>query len=1514
MKKKYLLLIAFWSLQHLFAQTAPTVNVTVQVLPPYSTYLQDYLNTSNKVVISLLSYTNANVKLKASITGDNGITIATSDNYRPASPLVLNAYQQKMITGIDLKNYLDFNSSIVSGINKNALFRGSGIPEGNYTLCVQVLDYNTGNPLSDPEPLGCSNSFSIEQLTPPQLISPICNETLQSGPIQNIVFSWLPPQGAPAGSQYKLKIVELVPSTRNPNEAMNSATTPAFFETITHSFSLVYGPSQPLLKNGKKYAWRVTVLPPASGVRAGVPLNLQNNGNSEVCSFVYESKNLSQLPSLQNQNTIVLINPSNKEKISNGVELEFSWEASKKDVVNEYVVQYTSSVHEKKDIQQWSDVSESLFIDNYNYYKINAGKNKKAFLPIAIINQKGKYAWRVIAVDKNNSIVDKSNLGMFEISEMQDKDRIKILTPTQGEKIDGGVTVNYTWTASKNKSVEEYILQSTDITNKSELNENLFSNKGIYGIGPFKETSFTMKTQVDQDESIKAWRVIGLNKGKIVDSSLPSYIDFVKDKSDLANLKTLQFNDYTIEITKINDKNPDSYSGQGKVLLWENGPTISVWFKDLKIRPILYRPKTKTYIYAAVKGTIDMPADNAFPYKKNILNLSTNKESEGSFEIEFSQITFNADLQGKEGGNNGVFIVDENLGKNVAKVKSKWKTNFFIWKSGSSSRDEQYVFETALEQTVNLSFSNKIDGSINYATTKMTNLLNNGIDVNFDSNGVVAIIKGLEVKSSLSGKIIVPKASSKNASVKIETDGTSLSLTSLEIPFKEMANLNFSYKLETPLHWQINKDKSVYADIKEMYVHLSPEGVIRDKFKNYPYGLNLDKFLVEVKLPMKTGETKPSTINLSFDNIYNNGKGYTNNKKGENLVKSNTNIAGFTTKLDKSDFLIKYNKLVLLNVKGQIYVPFLNDWSLINLSIDENKLQEAYLIFDYNKKYYLSKNQSGSMAYFTISSGRFENNSIVVYPSLTIKDAKNKGFEAQNMSMCELFINPEGSVSYNTNFSLNSESVCEGTKKFATYYKFHFGVDRMKIKRGGTKTDADFLFVGEVNLGPEIEIHSKKEMGFKYKGIAPNPEKSVGDFYDVEILSKKNNVAYQLNKTKGGPYYETEHYTNPFENNITISDDGKGISGAYEDGAQKFGGGFKIAHDEKWGDYFILEGNYEAKQPVAKQLETKLILGKKTENKNDYTYWFFEFKQKDFVIIPIVPGIIEAHGFGGKAYYHMQPTYDNLGNITDLNPDNKISIGIVAEAFVRTAYDNGRTLHGHAQIVTELNGSSIKGIDYYIKADAINENSNASGMLQARFNGSLNWVNKCIDGKGQIWGKVKDIVCLNEGQANEDSIFFHFGADKFFVKMGTEENPIEAEVMCGSGLKMGVWFGIDKNKLDIGVKEHYDSGWKGLDLKVASAQGKLVTNLSAELTVQFSPFQATGKASFSGRAYGKGCVDTYLYEGCVSGSCGVGAELTATMPNPVVFEGSVSCDVSRWIPDFTLHARWSSNDGFSIWV
>lgn len=1383
--KKIILLSIFLLVSKLtcLAQTNPNVTVTTQVLPPYSTYLPDYLNNPNRVLVTLLSFTNVNVRLKITITGDNGITVTTSDNFRPTMPIALQAYQQKMLTGLDLKNYLDANSVTVSGINKNDLYRGSGIPEGSYTLCIQVLDNTSGAALSQPSPIGCSNTFQIQQILPPQLIAPKCDDNISQTTVQNIVFSWLPSPGARPNAQYKLKIVEMIPSARNPNEAMNSATTPVFFETITNVPSFLYGPAQPKLRTDRKYAWRVTLL--ASEIRGGVASNdvqnIQNKGNSEVCVFQINNSTTISLPGLFTNNPSNTVSP-----------------------------------------------------------------------------------------------------------------KMKLIAPINGEKINSGQIITLKWTNSPIRDVKEYRIQVREITKKSDIqkDKNLFSDD-LNGTISSVANEFSFQNSIQTKDKLLAWRVLAIDKfGKIIDKSNVDYYETVADKSELANLKTLKINDYLIQINNITSADKDNFSGSGTVLLWENGPSINVNFNNLKLSPIFFNVQAKVYSWVVTSGVVQRKTLD------NKVWLETHSLSEGEFIATLSEFVATANLKGEYNKQLNSFITEKDEGTSVCKLKLKWIAPFTI----KNATVDNYSFETKEAQELKVSFKNKLQGEVNLKGGKMLNVRRDGIEVVFEeTNGIKVSINKLVAQNNLKGEVKIP-----NATPVITVGNAMPKFTNLVIPFENQKNLNFETTFSNPIQFKINQDNSANAYINKAYIKLSFFGNIDEKFKSYPPGLNFNEFGVKILFDKSNTNQKP--VLFTFDKVIHDGTSYKSYSKTKTESESEINIGGFKTKLESTLFYLNNSKLSLLFVKGDVFIPFINDWSKIYLEVDKEKVKGMDIVFNSDKKYYLQDN-GGNYAYIQLDGGKLEGTSAVVYPNLTFKNSDSKGFESDGIQLCNLYIASDGAISFNQNFEPNSEAFCEGTKKAATYYNFSFQIDKMKIRRDTNKYTANFSFVGDVVLGEQFVTKSKKEAGFKYLGKKYDPS----NYFSQPLPNSGNQpVKPNLGNIKGGPQLEEEYAYHYLENNIEISDDGKEFQASYEDGAQKLGGGFKIKiNDPVWGNYFELGGEYIVKQPDTKELSAKMIVGKTGVNNGKFTYWFVEFKQKGYVTVPVVPGLLEIHGFGGKAYYHMKPTYDNLGKITNLAPDKSLSLGIVAEADARTAYDQGRTLHGNAVIVLEFKNWGIKGIDYYIKGDMIAENSDSKGLIQARLRGSLNWVEKYISGKGQIWGKVADIVCINEGLADEDSILFNFGANDFFMYVGTKENPIFTEVMCGSGLKMGVYFGFDKQKIAIGMAEYYDSGWKGIDIGVASAQAKLETTFTADLIVNYSPFQATGTASMSGTARAKGCIK---HIGCISGSVGAGATLTATMPDPVELSGSVSVKVSRWIPKFTLHAKWSSNNGFNIGV
>lgn len=266
------------------------VNLTTQVIPPYSTYLNDYI-TQNKLLVVLQnrSGTAQQLRLTGTIKGNNGVLITIPPTFTPANAIQLSSRQVLQLSGNDLREYFSDQALLVSGIRRDELTNGNGLPEGNYQFCLQALDYKTGEPRSPGSPSGCS-VFDIRQYEPPFIIQPSCNTTVNATQPQNVLFTWSIPAGVrPDQVEYILKIAEMYPQNIDPNQAMQAANIPPLFEKVIRTNSYVYTLADPKLETGKKYAFRVTARTNLTSrqARRNGPLNFRNDGNSQVCTFIY---------------------------------------------------------------------------------------------------------------------------------------------------------------------------------------------------------------------------------------------------------------------------------------------------------------------------------------------------------------------------------------------------------------------------------------------------------------------------------------------------------------------------------------------------------------------------------------------------------------------------------------------------------------------------------------------------------------------------------------------------------------------------------------------------------------------------------------------------------------------------------------------------------------------------------------------------------------------------------------------------------------------------------------------------------------------------------------------------------------------------------------------------------------------------------------------------------------------------------------------------------------------------
>lgn len=265
------------------AQIFP-VQVTPQLVPPYSVYLSDYATPGNeklRVIILQrdLSQSAYQLRLVMVVSLNGKVIMRTSRAFNPL-PINVSPGIPTVISGADLAPYVDSRNIDFIGYSREQYERTRALPEGAYQITFLAYDYRR------PDVQVSNEGMSFYYLTksePPLINYPPCGTKIPMLMPQQIVFSWLPrntssPNSA-AETEYEFSLYEVRPAGRNPNDVV--MTTPPVFRTRQDFTQLVYGPAEPLLLEGMQYVWRVQAID-KNGKDA-----FRNNGFSEVCTFTY---------------------------------------------------------------------------------------------------------------------------------------------------------------------------------------------------------------------------------------------------------------------------------------------------------------------------------------------------------------------------------------------------------------------------------------------------------------------------------------------------------------------------------------------------------------------------------------------------------------------------------------------------------------------------------------------------------------------------------------------------------------------------------------------------------------------------------------------------------------------------------------------------------------------------------------------------------------------------------------------------------------------------------------------------------------------------------------------------------------------------------------------------------------------------------------------------------------------------------------------------------------------------
>lgn len=266
------------------AQNEP-LTITTFVAPPYSASYADYFTSGSQVTITILntSAQTQSIYLAGSLATLDQSVMAEVAGGQPwnAPPLEVPPGSHDY-TGNDLQPFAGNGGGDVqyTGITQEQIVGGL-LPEGEYQLCLRAYDYATNELLSAPEPLGCSNTFTVAWPAPPILIAPACGEMVTPSEPQLLIFMWQMMDGFTLPLEYRFRLVRLY-DENNPQAALESSTDLVYQETTSQTV-LVYNQTMPALIPGQLYAWHVQVVD-ASGTSL-----FQNDGFSVPCTFTYQA-------------------------------------------------------------------------------------------------------------------------------------------------------------------------------------------------------------------------------------------------------------------------------------------------------------------------------------------------------------------------------------------------------------------------------------------------------------------------------------------------------------------------------------------------------------------------------------------------------------------------------------------------------------------------------------------------------------------------------------------------------------------------------------------------------------------------------------------------------------------------------------------------------------------------------------------------------------------------------------------------------------------------------------------------------------------------------------------------------------------------------------------------------------------------------------------------------------------------------------------------------------------------
>jgi len=377
-----------------FSQITYPATATLSISYPITPFLEDLtLPGSHKLNTTLIfnDYNESSWDVSLKITIESPwLKIETSGGYKNTKPIKLIPGIPLNLTGNDLSDYFSSRNLIYQQLNSKSYNAGEALPEGIYTISVEVLDYLTGKIISNK----ASFIANIQLFEPPHLLTPTNSSVIKPSNPQFITFQWLLQQVDPLSTQYQLNLFEIMNNTDNIETAVTNGKAHLIYQSSPVNYtSFLYDANAIGLKEGNYYAWYI------QAKHNGGKTICKNNGISPIYTFHY---------GYLTNGKIQLKHPSNDFSFSLRDPKLFHWSAPD-NLINGQSFYYKLSVYENDSIFTLGD--SNLIYEKTSPTQLNANDWKEIQSELSL-KPNATYFWQVKAYSEQKEIA-KSDIYTF---------------------------------------------------------------------------------------------------------------------------------------------------------------------------------------------------------------------------------------------------------------------------------------------------------------------------------------------------------------------------------------------------------------------------------------------------------------------------------------------------------------------------------------------------------------------------------------------------------------------------------------------------------------------------------------------------------------------------------------------------------------------------------------------------------------------------------------------------------------------------------------------------------------------------------------------------------------------------------------------------------------------------------------------------------------------------------------------------------------------------------------------